>query len=135
MTPVFLDSNVLLRHLLADHPQQSSRATEYLGRVERGEIEVHTSDTVVFEVVVTLERSYRQSKQAISDALLPLLELPGINLPGKRRYRRAFDLYVRYNLPFADAYHASAMESLGIAEVISFDRHFDRIPGITRVEP
>jgi len=96
---------------------------------------LHTSDTVVFEVVFTLERSYRQSKEAISDALLPLFELPGINLPGKRRYRRVFDLYVRHNLPFADAYHAAVMESLGMVEVISFDRHFDRIPGITRTEP
>jgi predicted nucleic acid-binding protein len=135
MAPAFLDSNVLLRHLLADHPEQSPRATACLERVERGEIEVTTSDTVVFEVVVTLERSYRKPKQAISDALLPLLELPGLTLHGKRRYRRAFDLYVRHNLPFADAYHAAVMESLGVAEVISFDRHFDRIPGITRTEP
>jgi len=135
MAPAFLDSNVLLRHLLADHPEQSPRATAYLERVERGEIEVFTSDTVVFEVVFTLERSYRKPKQPISDALLPLLELPGINLTGKRRYRRAFDLYVRHNLPFADAYHVAVMESLGVLEVISFDRHFDRIPGITRSEP
>jgi uncharacterized protein len=135
MAPAFLDSNVLLRHLLADHPEQSPRATAYLERVERGEIDITTSDTVVFEVVFTLERSYRKPKQAISDALLPLIELAGLTLPGKRRYRRAFDLYVRHNLPFADAYHAAVMESLGVAEVISFDRHFDRIPGITRSEP
>jgi len=27
------------------------------------------------------------------------------------------------------------MESLGIDEVIGFDKHFDRIPGIMRIEP
>jgi uncharacterized protein len=135
MAPAFLDSNVLLRHLLGDHADQSPRATELLARVERGEIEVHTCDTVVFEVVFTLERSYRQPSQAIGDALLPLLEMRGMTLPGKRRYRRAFELYVRHNLPFADAYHAAVMESMGINEVISFDRHFDRIPGLTRTEP
>jgi len=106
-----------------------------MGPVELGEIEVHTSETVVVEVVFTLEWSYRQPKQAISDALLPLLEMRGINLPGKRRYRRAFALYVESNLPFADAYHSAVMESLGIDEVISFDKHFDRIPGIMRIEP
>jgi predicted nucleic acid-binding protein len=135
MAAAFMDSNILLRHLLADHPEQSPRASEYLGRVERGEIQVHTSDTVVFEVVFTLEWLYRQSKRAIGEALLPLLEMPGINLPGKRRYRRAFDLYIERNLPFADAYHVAGMESLGIDQVLSFDRHFDRVPGITRIEP
>jgi predicted nucleic acid-binding protein len=135
MAPAFLDSNVLLRHLLGDHADQSPRATVLLAGVERGEIEVHTCDTVVFEVVFTLERTYRQSKRAIADALLPLLEMRKVNLPGKRRYRLAFDLYVQHNLPFADAYHAAVMESLGIDEVISFDRHFDRIPGLTRTEP
>ena len=106
-----------------------------MGPVELGGIEVHTSETVVVEVVFTLARSCRQPKQAISDALLPLLEMRGINLPGKRRYRRAFALYVESNLPFADAYHSAVMESLGIDEVISFDKHFDRIPGIMRIEP
>jgi hypothetical protein len=37
---------------------------------------------VIFETVFTLQRVYRQA--AIGDALLPLLELPGIMLPGKR---------------------------------------------------
>jgi len=106
-----------------------------MGPVELGGIEVHTSETVVVEVVFTLARSCRQPKQAISDALLPLLEMRGINLPGKRRYRRAFALDVESNLPFADAYHTAVMESLGIDEVIGFDKHFDRIPGIMRIEP
>ena len=124
-----------VRDLLADYPEQSPRATAYLERVERGEIEVFTSDTVVFEVA--LDPGAVLSKAQAGDqrrgrALSS--ELPGINLTGKRRYRRAFDLYVRHNLPFADAYHVAVMESLGVLEVISFDRHFDRMPGITRSE-
>lgn len=135
MTWPFLDSNVLLRHLLADDPVQSPAATTFLARVERGEIRVQTADTVIFEVVFTLQRSYRQPRELISQALLPLIELPGIVLPGKRRFRQAFDLYVRLNLPFADAYHAALMQSRNVHDVVSFDTHFDRLPGIRRIEP
>ncbi len=131
----FLDTNVILRHLLGDHPDHSPRATAYLGRIERGELSVRTADTVVFELVFTLERSYRQPKARIREAVLALLGLPGIVLPGKRRLRRAFDLYVDLNLPFADAYHAALMEGLKLDEIVTFDQHFNRIPGITRVEP
>jgi predicted nucleic acid-binding protein len=131
----FLDTNVLLRHLLQDHPQQSPRSTAYLARVEHGEIKVRTADTVVFETVFTLQRQYGVSKEEIRDNLLPLLELPGIVLPGKRRLRKVFDLYVDLNLPFADAYHVALMQRLGLRHIISFDKEFNRVPGVTRVEP
>ncbi len=131
----FLDTNVLMRHLAQDHPEHSPRATAYLERVERGEVRVRIADTVVFETTFLLERHYRQSKATIRDALLPLLELPGFVLPGKRRLRRVFELYVDYNVPFADAYHAALVEALNLGEIISFDRDFDRVPEIKRREP
>ena len=131
----FLDTNVVLRHLLGDDPDHSPRATAYLGRVERGEVRVRTADTVVFETVFVLERTFRQPKVRIRDGVLAVLDLPGVVLPGKRRVHRAFELYVGVNIPFADAFHAALMESLGLTEVVSFDRDFDRVSGLRRVEP
>ena len=131
----FLDTNVLWRHLLGDHPDHSPRATALIARIERDEVAVCTSDTVVFETVFTLERGFRQPKTRIRDEVLSVLELPAIMLHGKRRLRRAFDLYVQYDIPFADAYHAALVEGCEPAAIISFDRDFDRIPGVQRREP
>ncbi|HWU40992.1 MAG TPA: PIN domain-containing protein [Candidatus Acidoferrum sp.] len=64
-----------------------------------------------------------------------LLGLPGVSLPHKARFRRAFDLYVNLNIPFADAYHFTLMADLGLSTIYSFDEDFDRVPGVTRVEP
>lgn len=130
----FLDTNVLLRHLLQDHPEQSPKATAYLQRIEQGELKVRTADTVIFELVFTLQRYYRQPKAKIREVVLPLIELTGVVLPGKRRFRKVFDLYVNLNLPFADAYHAALMEQLHLIEIATFDREFDRVPGIRRAE-
>jgi predicted nucleic acid-binding protein len=88
---------------------------------------------VVFETVFLLERHYRRSRAEIRDHLVALLELPGIILPGKRRFRKVFDLYVDLNLPFADAYHAALMAQLRITEIATFDRDFERIPGVRRL--
>jgi uncharacterized protein len=132
---VFLDTNILLRHLLQDHPEHSRRATAFFGRVERGEIQARIIDTVIFEAVFTLERTYKQSKRHIRGILLPLVELPGILLSGKDRMRRVFDLYVDQDISFADALHASAMVDFGLNEIITFDTDFDRISGIRRIEP
>ena len=135
MAESFLDTNILLRHLLGDHPDQSPRATELLRRIERGELRARIADFVVLETVFTLERTYKRSKADIAAALAPLIGLPGILLVGKRNFQVAFDLYTRLRLPFADAYYAALMQRRGIQEIISFDKDFDRIPGITRREP
>lgn len=74
-------------------------------------------------------------KGAIRDALVPLIELPGIVLPGKQRFRKVFSHYVEHDISFADACHAALMERLKLDEIVSFDGDFDRMPGIKRVEP
>ena len=131
----FLETNIFLRHLRQDHADFSPRATALLHRIEQGSLKVRTADTVIFETVFTLERVYKQSKEAIRDAFLPLIELPGIVLPGKRRFRQVFAYYIDKNISFADAYHTVLMESLRLRQIVSFDRDFDRIPSLKRVEP
>ena len=135
MAEPFLDTNILLRHFLQDVPDQSRRASAYIGRIEAGERQVRVSDLVIFEIVYTLQRQYRQPKDKIRDGVLAILDLPGIILTGKRRYRRIFDLYVNLNISFADSYHVVLMQQRSISDIVSFDREFDRVPGIRRVEP
>jgi predicted nucleic acid-binding protein len=131
-----LDTNVLIRHIANDDVMLSPRATAYLKRIERGEIEARIADTVVFETVFTLQSFYRHSREDIRDELLPLLELPALRYPGKRRAREVFDLYViRPSLSFADCLHAVLVMRQGLAGIVSFDRGLDRVPGLVRVEP
>ena len=131
----FLDTNILLRHLLQDEPTQSPSATRYLAAIEAGQEKVRLADTVVFETVFRLQRQYGVPKADIRDKLLPLIDLSGIVLPGKRRLHEVFDLYVSYNISFADAYHAILIKHLKLNEIVSYDRGLDKIPGIRRVEP
>lgn len=133
--PLFLDTNVILRHLLRDDEEKAYRSKEFLHRLERRETRARTSDTVIHEVVYVLERTYHTPKAEISDLLLPIILFPGLVLPGKRLYIRAFELYVDRNISFADAYSVALMERLNIDQVVSYDTHFDRIEGIRRIEP
>jgi len=134
MSEILLDSNILLRHLLQDDPQQSPKATSFLYRVENRELQVRISELVIFETVFTLQRGYKQPKSKIREILIPLIFLPGILLSGKRMWKRTFDLYVDLNLPFADAYHVVLMEKLKLTEIATFDTHFDRVSGIKRID-
>jgi predicted nucleic acid-binding protein len=89
----------------------------------------------MFETIFTLQRRQRVPRDVISSQLITLLDLEGIVLPGKRRWREVLALYATTGLSLADAHHVVLMQDLGITEIISFDTDFDGIPGITRVEP
>ena len=131
----FLDTNILLRHLLNDVPAQSPRATVYLARIENGELRARTADSVIMETVFTLQRQYKIPKGRVRELLSPIINLPGIVLPGKDRLQKVLDLYVQYNISFIDAYHAVLMQRLGIGEIVTFDTDFDKIAGVSRIEP
>lgn len=132
----FVDANIFLRHFRQDHADHSPRATAFLARIEAGSLFARTADTVVFETVYTLERTYKQPRVLIRDILLPLLLVPAIALPNKRRLRRAFALYLRHpKLSFADCYHVALMEGAQLTTIVSFDQKISQVPTITRKEP
>jgi predicted nucleic acid-binding protein len=135
MAEPFLDTNIFLRHLTGQPPEQAARATAYFKRIEHGDIRAVTVEMVIFEVVYTLQKSYRRSKNEIQEVFIPLIDLPGIALANKKHMHDVFDLYVIHNLPFADAYYIVTMKAKRLDTMISFDTDFDGIPGITRIEP
>jgi len=131
----FVDTNVVLRHLLQDHEDHSPRASALFAAVGRGEISIQFTPSVVFETVFVLDRRNRTPKSWIRVAVLEILALPNLLVSERPRLERALDLFVERNIPYIDVYHAVAMNELGCTQILSFDRHFDRIPGIERVEP
>lgn len=135
MAEPFLDTNIFLRHLTGQPSAQAARATAYFRQIEEGRIRALTIDVVLFEVVYTLQKLYHRSKPDIQAALLPLIDLPNLVIANKKHMHEVFDYYVARNLPFADAYYIVTMKAKRLNTIISFDRDFDGIPGITRIEP
>ena len=96
---------------------------------------VEISDTVLFETMYLLERTFGVPKAEVRNAVQALLELPGIVHAGKRSFLRALEFYTTLKLPIADALHAAITETLDPPDIISFDHHFQRVATITRIEP
>jgi predicted nucleic acid-binding protein len=137
MTARFIDTNIFLRHLLNDDPQRSPACFALIQAIEQGHLTAGTSGLVIAELVFVLSsrRTYNLSRETIRDLLLPLIELSGLRLSGKRLYRRIFDLYTSLPIDYVDAYHAALMESRREPELYSYDTDFDRVPSLRRIEP
>ncbi len=131
----FLDTNILVRLLTRDDEEKASRVVALLLRVEAGEEQVTVSPMVIFETVFILEKSYVVPRAKIRDDLQYVLALPNVRIADKQTYYEALDVYATTRLSFADAYNAAFMRSQRLSEIYTWDTDFDRLPGITRVEP
>lgn len=131
----FLDTNIILRYLTRDDEDKARRALALMLRLERGEERVATSPMVIFEAVFTLEKTYGVPRAAIRQRVGDIISFRGVFLPRKDMYRDALDLYASTTLSFADAFNAAFAKRYGVAEIYSWDRDFDRVAGLIRIEP
>lgn len=132
----WLDTNVILRYLTADDPVKAQACLSLFRRVEQGQETLATSETHVAETCYVLTSQYGLGHAEIAARLRPLLDLGGLKLPRKRAVLRALDLYAQHSrLDFEDALSVAQMEHLGISEIVSYDRDFDRVPDIVRQDP
>jgi uncharacterized protein len=132
----FLDTNILLRHFMQDHPDQSVRSTALMAEIDQGQRTVQIADTVVFETAYTLEKTYRMPREEIRAVLQEFVELPSVLLSGKTIFAGVFELYVRNpGLSIADCYHIEVAKRLTEGLILSFDQRLGTIDGVTREEP
>lgn len=131
----FLDTNILIRYLTNDDPDKAALALALLDRVAEGNEQVVTTPLVIFETIFLLQRTYKLPKTDIREKITTILSLQGVQVRERALCLRALDYYVEQNISYADAYNAAWMQDEGIAEVYSWDREFDRVAGLTRIEP
>lgn len=133
-----LDTNIVVRYLTGDDPTKAAASFALLQRVARGEERVRLCEAHLTEVVYILSSRahYGLSHEEIRQRLIPIINLRGLHLPRKKLYRRALDVYALHStLDFEDALAVAYMEADGLTELYSYDRDFDRVPTVTRIEP
>ncbi len=129
-----LDANVILRFLMQDNPKHGAAATALFKKAEQDEVEVYLSDTIVAEVTFVMEKVYRRQRTEIADALLDLIQNPGVTLQSPTLLTDALLRYRAHAVDFPDALVAAMAAAKGIP-AISFDKDFDRFTDVTRFEP
>lgn len=131
-----IDANIILRAMLEDIPDQAAKVRNLLGKAEAGELLLLIPEPVLSDVVYVLGRM-KIPNEEIAQAVRRWLNLPGVASLGIDIgvVHTSLDLFVEKNIKWPDALIAAHMIASGYTEVCTFDRHFDRIQGISRVEP
>lgn len=128
---VVLDTNVLIRHLTGDPPDQALRATAFL----ESRIDLWLADLVVAELVYVLRSFYGSSRNQVASLIRAVLEFPAVSVSNAQVLYRSLQLFEAEGLDFAEAYLVALAEASAITQIASFAHSLDRVPSVTRVEP
>ena len=133
---IFADTNLFLRLLTNDVPEQVDAFVVLLKKAADGEFQFVINPLVIAEIVWTLESYYQQPKSRIQAQILAILNTPGLDVADSDLVLQAIHGYVEKNVDFIDAFNAAWMQQQGIISVCTFDeKHFKRFEGIHTLVP
>ena len=123
MKKYLLDTNVLLRFLLDDHPELSRAAAGLFQRAADEKCLLILTDLCIAEAVWVLTSYYKIERQKVADSLAKLLLKAGVQCPSLEPVLDALARFKATNCDFFDCYLAAQAASSGIA-IASFDKDF-----------
>ena len=109
-----IDTNIVVRYLTQDHPEQSPRARDLI--INNA---VWLSSTVLLETAWVLRSAYGLTKQVVLDALEAFSGLPQVQFQDPDQAAKAL-AWARQGMDFADALHLAAAQS--IESFVTFDQ-------------
>jgi predicted nucleic-acid-binding protein len=128
-----LDTNVLVRYLTQDDPDQAARATRLVEQELTEDAPGFIGLVVLVETAWVLQRIYRASTEEIRETVTDLLGSRAIVVENRDVVARALALSKKDSCGFADAISAASALSAGCDMVVTFDRRAVRA-GMTLVE-
>lgn len=118
--PIALDTNVLVRCIVADDPRQTPLAARLLQHPGGAFI----ARSVLLETEWVLRAAYRLSRTAIHRSLMAVCGLPQVRLEQPEQLAQALADFAA-GMDFADALHLATAEAAS-AEFQTFDARFAR---------
>lgn len=115
-----LDTNVLVRYLTQDHPEQSAAATDLITGLDEDD-QGYVSVIVLVELVWVLERAYRASAEQIDGVVRGLLDAREIQIQDAEVVARALARRVP-GVGLADALIVEYGRRAGCTSTVTFDR-------------
>jgi predicted nucleic-acid-binding protein len=119
---IALDTNVLVRFLVADNPRQGARARAVVAAAVRAGEPLFLADVVWCETVWVLHTAYGFERARVADALRRLLGARGVRARSFDAVAAALDAYERGRGDFADYLIREEGRAEGCTAMITFDR-------------
>ena len=119
---VYLDTNVVLRYLLDDHPELSERARQIIDESE----ELFIWDSVCAEIVYVLLKVYNVEREVIKQTISNLSDKSNIFVSNKLVIIKSLEIFANQNLDFIDCL-LCAYNHIDNVKIETFDNKLEKL--------
>lgn len=131
---MFVDADIFLELELE---QEKWRDCEmFFRQIAENKIKAMTSDFLIYAIFLNIQNQTHSTKN-MKKFLLAISNLDSLEIfrPNEKEWFNALNFMQIYSLDFDDALVISSMLANKIRKLISFDKHFDKVKEIERIEP
>ncbi len=126
MKKVFIDTNVFMRYLVNDIPDQADKVERLFDLAEQDKLRLLTGPPVFFEIAWTLKSFYKQSRTEIYECLTSIIGIYGLEILDIDILEEALEMYKNTSADFSDAYIAVSAQKNIVDSIATFNkRHFN----------
>jgi predicted nucleic acid-binding protein len=126
---MFIDANIFLEVALND--TNGDRCESFLSKLKQG----YTTDFIIYACMLKIENRLKNSI-ALKNFVLSMSNLPlTIIHPDFEDLYEATFISDKHGLDFDDALVVSIMKRSNVSTLVSYDKHFDKIKNVDRIEP
>lgn len=124
-----LDTNVLVRYLVQDDPEQARKASSVIARHCTRESPGFINRIVLCELVWVLEDAYGYSKEAIAGVLEKVLRTNQFQIEDVQVAWTALRQYQKGKADFSDCLLVAVNRQAGCDRTVTFDRQAGKLAG------
>ena len=128
-----LDTNVVVRLLLADDHEQTQRVVRFLERAQSNGTTVMLTLEVIQEVEWVLRSSAKKTKSEFLGIARKLLETRDIEINNEAILEQALRTYEKSNADFSECLFLAHYHQLGCDTMLTFDTKAARMTGVELV--
>jgi len=114
-----VDTNVILRFLLNDNPNQAQEAEDLFEKAENNQLEI--PDIIIAELIFVLLSVYKLSRRDIVEKIRAVVEHPKF-MVNKKIINFALDEFLSKNVSFVDGYLVALAKTRRGIDLFTFDK-------------
>lgn len=125
---IAIDTNILVRYLTQDDPQQFEIASELIESALSKGNPIFVSLVVILESIWVLQETYSFDKQKIVNFLHFISSEPGFVLQEKEAILKALKIFTHHHNDFPDLLIGSISEMKNCEVIYTFDKKLKKYP-------